>query len=223
MGTRFMTRSVSAFSLTVALSIAVVHAASAGSSSTNIADLKCRDNFLQTPIGTSGQWSLERLLALTQEEGLKLWRSSPPPSMKEMNGHYLGLIPGVNRNLEAEEHSVYGGFWLGKAFKPISDTHGEGYNRFRLPSGKIIRTSRMLTRIGKSLVDGKPAYIIDYSAFDKSVTVVDEVRKLDNFIYLGIDTVDTGHGARSKPDFWVLTGPTDDWVGPDGMSAKPEK
>jgi hypothetical protein len=184
-------------------------------------EFKCRNNLEQTPIGVSGHWSIEKLLALTQEEGLQLWRSAAAVPLKEMNGHYLGFIPGVRRDLHAEENSVYGGFWLGKAFRPTSESSGEGYNRFRSPDGRILRTSRFVTRIGKSLVDGKPAFIIDYSTFDKSITVIDDLRKLEKFAYLGIATADVGGGKRSEPQFWVLIGPTDDWVGPDPVQKKP--
>lgn len=184
--------------------------------------LKGRPNLQQTPIGSSGQWSLEKLLALTQKEGVELWRSLPAVPLQEMNGHYLGLVPFAD-NIEqqqdfasdARNEHANSGYWLGKGFKPVTETTGEGYNRYRLPGGKIVYKGRMGTRIGKSLVDGKSAYIIDYSVFDQSITSIDELRKLDDFIYLGIATKDVGGGKRSEPFFWLLTGPTDRWVGPD--------
>jgi hypothetical protein len=196
--------------------------ASAASAPFDFETLKGRPNLQQTPIGSSGQWSLEKLLALSQKEGVELWRSLPAVPLKEMNGHYLGVAPFADNVAKQKEfanamrdENAKSGYWLGKGFKPVTETTGEGYNRYRLPGGKIVYKGRMGTRIGKSLVDGKPAYIIDYSVFDKSITSIDELRKLDDFIYLGIATTDAGDGKRSKPFFWLLTGPTDRWVGPD--------
>lgn len=183
--------------------------------------LQGRPNLQQTPLGSSGQWSLEKLLALTQQEGLELWRAAPPVPLKEMNGHYMGLIPNAD-DVEAQkrfaatfsERSAHG-YWLGKAFRPVTDNTGEGYNRQRFPDGRITHTARMATRIGQSPVDGKPSYVIDYSVFNKGVTTLDELRKLEDFIYLGVATREAGNGQRSEPLFWLLIGPTDRWVGPD--------
>jgi hypothetical protein len=105
------------------------------------------------------------------------------------------------------------GYWLGKAFRPLTDTTGEGYNRWRYSGGKIARNLRMATRMGVSLIDGKPCYVLDYSVFNPKMTLVDELRKLDEAIYLGIATRDAGDGKRDHPDFFVLIGPTDEWVG----------
>ena len=89
-----------------------------------------------------------------------------------MNGHYLGLIPNADN---IEQQSIYAkmffnerspnGYWLGEAFRPISDTTGEGYNRFRLLGGKIVRSYRTTTRIGPSTIDGKPSLIVAHSEF----------------------------------------------------------
>lgn len=208
--------------LFAAFAVACATAASTGPASFDFEKLQGRPNLHQTPLGASRQWSLEKLLALTQKEGVELWRTLPAVPLKEMNGHYMGVVPFAD-NVEQQRsfannmlnEKSAAGYWLGKGFKPVSETAGEGYNRYRLPDGKIVYKGRMGTRIGKSLVDGKPAYIIDYSVFDKSITAVDELRKLDDFIYLGIATTDAGNGKRSEPFFWLLTGPTDRWVGPD--------
>ena len=184
--------------------------------------LKGRPNHHQTPLGTTGQWSLEKLLLLTQAEGLALWRRLDAVAMREMNGHYMGMGPDA---LNPEYQERYAevmfnergrlGFWLGKAFRPLTATTGEGYNRWRFPAGKIVRNLRMATRMGASLVDGKPAYLLDYSAFNPKMTLIDELRKLDDGIYLGIATRAAAGGTRDKPDFFILVGPTDEWVGAD--------
>lgn len=180
-----------------------------------------RPNHHQTPIGSSGQWSLEKLLLLTQAEGIELWRGLDAVPMAEMNGHYMGMGPDA---LNEEYQRGYAdvmfnensrlGFWLGKAFRPLTETTGEGYNRWRFAGGKIVRNLRMATRMGNSLVDGRPAFILDYSAFNPKMTLIDELRKLDDSIYFGVATRAAEDGGRDKPDFFILTGPTDEWVGP---------
>src|SRR5438309_2229859 len=96
----------------------------AASPSFDFDKLKGRDHLEQTPIGSSNQWTLEKLLALTQDD------------------------------------------------------------------------------------------VIDYSAFDKSNSGVDELRKLDDAIYLGVLTVAGKNGKRSAPDLFILIGPVDEWVDP---------
>src|SRR4051812_47549846 len=51
----------------------------------------------QTPVGMTGQWTLEKLLSLTQKEQEELWRQLPAPTLKEMNGHYMGVGPQADR------------------------------------------------------------------------------------------------------------------------------
>lgn len=184
--------------------------------------LKGRPNLHQTPLGARGEWSLEKLLSLTQAEGVELWRTLEAVDMREMNGHYMGMGPdALNEqyqkgyaNFMFNENSKIG-YWLGKAFRPLTDTTGEGYNRWRFPGGKVVRNLRMATRMGPSLVDGKPCYILDYSAFNPKMTLIDELRKLDESIYFGVATRDAGDGKRDRPDFFILVGPTDEWVGPN--------
>lgn len=191
--------------------------------------LKGRSNLDQTPVGVSGQWTLEKLLALTQDELMYFWSDLPAVPANELNGHYMGLVPRANdpelqKSLAHiwDEHSELGGYWLGKAFRPLTETTGEGHNRFRMPGGKIAHKHWFRTYIGDSLIDGKPAYLLDYRTtkpdvsadeFRKNVAV-DEFRKLEEFLYLVAATSDDGSGGRTKPIVFVMIGPTDRWVGP---------
>ena len=77
------------------------------------------------------------------------------------------------------------GYWLGKAYMPLSKTKGDGYNCWRRPGGKVDRYMRFATEMGTSLIDGKPSLIMYYGAYrhrfipeDKENTLVDEIRKL---------------------------------------------
>jgi hypothetical protein len=181
--------------------------------------LKNRPNLHQTPVGTSGKWSMEMLNALTQEEGIALWRTLPAPTLEEMNGHYVGMGPGADDPEYQKRYAAYmfneksvRGYWLGKAFRPLTATTGEGYNRWRFPGGKVQRNLRMATAVRNSIIDGKPAYVLDYSAFNKS-TLFDELRKLEDGVYIGTATTARPDGTRSKLDMFILVGPTDEWVG----------
>ena len=215
-----LTTAAAALSVCLAGGAVAQTAAPAGAPPMDFNTLKNRPNLDQTPLGSSGQWSLEKLLALTPDEGLALWSKLAPPSLQEMNGHYMGLGPDATNPAHQKGYAAYmfnerspRGYWLGKAFHPVDATHGEGYNRWRFPHQKIVRNLRMATFIGPSLIDRKPSYILNYGAFNKT-TLTDELRKLDDDIYLGEATVDAGGGKRSKPDFFILIGPTDEWVGP---------
>jgi hypothetical protein len=189
--------------------------------------LKNRPNLHQTPVGTSGKWSMEMLNALTQAEGIALWRTLPAPTMAEMNGHYVGMGPGADDPEYQKRYAEYmfneksvRGYWLGKAFRPLSENSGEGYNRWRFPGGKVERNLRMATSIRNSIIDGKPTYVLDYSAFNKS-TLYDEVRKLEDGVYIGAATTARPDGTRSKQDMFILVGPTDEWVGEPYTSRRP--
>ena len=182
--------------------------------------LKNRPNMSQTPVGLSGTWSLEKLLALTPAEMEAIWRTLPPPSIQEMNGHYMGLGPDATNPEHQKGYANYmfnekspRGYWLGKAFRPLTATTGEGYNRWRFPGQKIVRNLHIATKIGPSNVDGKPSYLLDYTVYNKGSTLIDELRKVDDSLYFGAATVIGPDGKRGKPDMFILIGPTDEWVG----------
>ena len=39
------------------------------------------------------KWSVEKLLALTRDEVIALWKTLDPPEFTELDGHYMGIIP----------------------------------------------------------------------------------------------------------------------------------
>lgn len=167
----------------------------------------------------SKDWTLEQILAMNRDSILALWKTLPPIPLEELNGHYQGLVPNAGvkdrqaraRDYMYNENSVRG-YWLGKAYKKTGNNEGEGYNRWRFPNGKIVRNLRFSTKIGPSLIDGKPALIMNYGAYNKS-TLIDELRKLDQYVYLGVGTTATADGKRTPPEHFVLLGPTDEWIG----------
>lgn len=183
------------------------------------------------PVTPSGEWSMEKILKLNRAQLFEMWKKLPAAPMREMNGHYTGLVPNAGKPTEQAQTTNYmynedstRGYWLGKAYKAYSDTKGEGYNRWRFQGGKVVRNGRFATEMGKSLIDGKPALLMYYSAFNDT-TLVDEIRKLDEYVYIGVGTAETGDGKRSNPvgGIFMLLGPTDEWVGVKEGSDKKKK
>lgn len=216
-----MKRTLFRLGLGALTAVALAGAAAAQPAAFDFESLKGRPNLSQTPLGSSGQWSLEKLLSLTQAEGIALWKTLEAVPMAEMNGHYMGLGPDAKNEQYQKGYAAFmfdekspRGYWLGKAFRPLTATTGEGYNRWRFTGGRIDRNLRMATRMGPSLIDNKQSYILDYSAFNPRSTLVDELRKLDDSVYLGAATTAAADGKRNPPDFFILIGPTDEWVGP---------
>ena len=172
-------------------------------------------------------WSERRLKELTRNEALELWKECPAAEISELVGEYKGFHPtaGEEERQKAtagfhyDEYSP-NGYWLGKAFWPLSKTKGVGYNRFRLPDGSVQRYARFATEMGTSLIDGKPSLLMYYSAYrmknpwgappprpDNLEEVPEEnsckcdVRKLADGVYLAISHIikPDGSGTRTNP------------------------
>ena len=174
------------------------------------------------------EWTEEKIMSLTREEVLDLWGQAPAVEMAELCGEYKGLIPnaGDEERQKATAKVMYNensvtGYWLGKAYSPLSHTKGDGYNRYRRADGTIHRFMRFGTEMGTSLIDGKPALMMYYGAYQLKLlqgrenTLVDEIRKLADGFYLGVGTSKLPDGKRSQPGHFVLMGPVGQWVGVD--------
>jgi hypothetical protein len=172
------------------------------------------------PLSPLDNWDLLKILSLNRDQVIELWSQAPAAPMAELNGHYMGLVP--NHDDPAQQlstgdymynESSVRGYWLGKAYKPTTATAGIGYNRWRLPGGKVVRNGQFSTEMGKSLIDGKPALLMYYATYNSNTTLVDEIRKLNDYVYLGLGSTETADGTRSDPGHFILIGPTDEWVG----------
>ena len=181
---------------------------------------------------TEEDWTEEKVMALTRDDVLKLWGECPAVEMAELCGEYKGLIPNAG-NEEAQKASartMYNeegplGYWLGKAYSPLSRTKGDGYNCWRRPNGNADRYMRFATEMGTSLIDGKPALMMYYGAYrhrfvgeGRENTLVDEIRKLADGIYLGVGTSETPDGSRTPPGHFALVGPVRKWHGVDDFA-----
>ena len=180
-------------------------------------------------------WTRERVLGLSREELIALWSAAPAVDMAELNGEYEGLVPNAG-DPEAEarvaevmynENSAIG-YWLGKAYTPLTETTGDGYNRWRRPGGNVERNIRFGTEMGPSLIDGKPALLMYYGAYVRAdgshprSALVDEIRKLADGVYLGMGTTKESDGSRSQPGHFAMVGPVGPYVGVDDPDAEIE-
>jgi hypothetical protein len=81
---------------------------------------------------------------------------------------------------------------------------------------ETIRIIRMKTRLGSSVYDKNQSFHLeyhDYTPFPVS-TMRDEVRKINDKLYLGQGILGISFGARNIFPF-ALMGPPAPWVGPD--------
>ena len=168
----------------------------------------------------TSNWSIEQLLALSRDDVIEMWGNLPAATLTELQGHFMGLVPNAGHRDSQTATSAFmydenseRGYWLGKAYRQTGPNEGEGYNRWRRPGGKIVRNARFTTEVGKSLLDGGESLLMYYGAFRKEApTFVDEIRKLDDYIYLGVGSTLDENGHR-EPGHFILVGPTDEWVG----------
>lgn len=183
---------------------------------------------------TLEKWSVDQIMhEMSREAALELWRTLAAPAPSEVHGEYTGHVHdgGDEAVREAKTEFFYHspcGFWLGKAYQPgVGGGKGEGYNFFREADGTVRRYRRFATEIGPSILDGRPALIMYYGAFQNyagEMDLVDEIRRLDDGVYLcvytgteavpGFSTKKPGQ-ARTEPELFALTGPVGPWVGVD--------
>ena len=169
-------------------------------------------------IPVSAHWTMEKILAMNHEQSMALWKTLPPATIQELQGHYMGLVPNSGdpkrqagmADYMYSEKSVRG-YWLGKVFRQTGENSGEGYNIWRFPNGKIVRNLRLATQVGKSLIDDRQSLLLNYGAYNKS-TLTDELRKVEDGVFIGAATTLTSDGKRSQPDHFFLIGPIDTWV-----------
>lgn len=81
------------------------------------------------------------------------------------------------------------------------------------------RMARMMlnkTSIISSFFDGRPAFQLSYRNYNTfyTNTMTDEVRKINDNLFLGIGRLTITLG-KFNPMPFALTGPPDPWIGPD--------
>lgn len=163
---------------------------------------------------TKEHWTVEKLKKMTREELLELYKTLSAPAFDELDGEYDGytLDTGSEKGNQMSEwvmNKTAMGVWKGKAYTPKTSTTGEGYNRYVI-DGKERHHLRFGTDMSISLFDGKSTLRMKYAAF-KNVSarndLIDEVRKLDEGIYLCTGAALDAEGKRGGPTPFCLTGP----------------
>ncbi len=158
----------------------------------------------------------ERLRSFSLPELEGLYRALRAPSLAEMRGEYQGghidcARPFSNGLWKLPPwNPVLGGVWQGKSFEPLSESEGRGFNTLKL-RGRVVRKWPMRTTVSASLIDGGEVLLLDYPFYISgagAVKITDEVRKVNDRLYLGL-----GHWRLLAPmaSVWfTLSGP----VGP---------
>ena len=169
------------------------------------------------------EWDINHLLAMKQDQLMALYLTLPCPTMREMEGEFRGHLLDTGRFWLIKKplahfalnSSLNQGKWLGKGFTSISDSEGRGYNSYRR-SGKTRYVFPMNTRIAKSVFDGEDDFELDYTAYHSGagfVNMIDEVRKVNDDLYLGMGLWGWFKRQRRTPFFFALTGPRTEYVG----------
>jgi hypothetical protein len=150
--------------------------------------------------------------SLSTEQLVVLFSTLQAPTIEEMHGEYAASMlsqPNPLATLAGLSLSNPLLPWQSKAFRPVDQHTGRGYNTFLLGS-KTIQLYPMHTLIAPSRYDGQPAYQLVYRYFHSlcgAINMVDEIRKLDEGRYLGIGTWGFNKKQRQIPYPFLLQGP----------------
>jgi hypothetical protein len=150
------------------------------------------------------------LEALTTYELLTLFHELDAPEVEEMHGDYdARLLSQPSRFAQFTGYLSVGTPlmpWRSKGFRPVTESRGRGYNSFA-PLGRVIQRYPMATQLTPSRYDGRPAYTLIYAAYRSTcgaVNMVDEVRRLQDGLYLAIGTWGYTDRQRRTPLPFVL-------------------
>lgn len=165
------------------------------------------------------------LLAMRFKELIGLFSGLSAPELSEMNGEFAArllaqpsALAQFTGNLTVN-NPLMPGYWLSKAFRPVSAQSGRGYNAFT-HLGRKVQRYPMQTLIAPSRYDGRPAYTLVYAAFRSmcgAIHMVDEVRRVAPDLYLGIGTWGFTERQRQVALPFVLRGPVATYAGDIGI------
>ena len=170
-------------------------------------------------------WTVDSLKAMKQEQLMELYRTLPCPTMREMEGEFKGDLLDTGKFWLIKKPLAYfalrsplnKGRWLGKGFATDTENAGHGYNSYER-FGRVIHVFPMKTRIAASVFDGKDCFELDYTAYHSGagfINMIDEVRKVNDDLYLGIGTWGYFQRQRRIPFFFALSGPRGPYAGID--------
>lgn len=159
-----------------------------------------------------------KLREASRVELRELFRNSPAPDIMSVRGEFeaelLDQGGAAAQRLTSAVFSMRGN-WLGKAFHPISETRGVGYNTF-IKNGEIIPKLPMDTTLQPSTFEDGDSMIIRYNERHSGLIrwLVGELREVAPSVLLGIGLYGpqwgpTGKSQRKIP--FMLVGPTRDY------------
>ncbi len=166
--------------------------------------------------------TVDDITKLSKSEFRQLFHAIEAPAFPDLKGEYRAI--NLPRGIMAAMVDFYTGHffgpgrWVGKAFFPFSGSSGWGYNLFEQagPNGvpSINRTRKMDTLVGPSAYDAKNAFLINYGPHNGGIvhTMRDELRRVNNGLYIGYGSLGIGGGSLNPSPFIVYGKPTP-WVG----------
>ena len=139
---------------------------------------------------------------------------SPPPQLDSLVGEYDAELLDQGSwvsNVTMKSLFRTQGAWLGKAFHPVGQTTGVGYNVFR-SRGSVVRKLPMDTQITESALDPGLCLRISYRGKNEGIVegLTGEVRQVTTNVMIGIGVFGPRIGGR---DLWrrkipfLLVGP----------------
>ncbi len=185
----------------------------------------CKGQSIEQILGIApGKATVKDIEKLDKAALFQLFYAASAPRYEELNGEYNGQTLPVGvlaASADFYTHHFFGpGRWMGKSFFPFENSKGWGYNLFSRidKDGKVIvfRVRKMNTYIGKSLIDGKDSFHLDYSPYNSGTvhSMHDELRKINDNIFLGMGYMSLGGGSINPAPFLII-GPAAKWVGLD--------
>lgn len=155
-------------------------------------------------------YTADQLSKLSNRDLLAAFRELPAPAFGEMHGDYKATLLSQPTRLADWVGQLTvngpGRTWRSKAFRPVDEVSGRGYNTFVKRSG-VVQRYPMATQMALSRFDGQPAYCLVYRAFNSVcgyINMVDEIRSAGPGVYLGIGTWGFTDRQRRIPLPFVL-------------------
>ncbi len=172
---------------------------------------------------------INELIVMKRSKIRSLYRQLSAPNVLDVFGEYDAMLLSQGGRLKdwltARAFQARGN-WIGKAFRPLSDQHGEGYNAFVNPSGRYGKLP-MDTYIGDSLISDGNAFILDYRKKSPGIMswLVGELRMVNSHVLLGI-----GHFGPRNAQWrslcrmipFLLIGPVRHYLGESGSTITTE-
>ncbi len=154
------------------------------------------------PLTLEQQQQLDLLRTLKYRRLRELFASLDPPPIRSLDGEYdAELLNQGGKTVGNITHAAFSlsGPWTGKAFRPISERRGVGYNCYQYGNERVFKLP-MRTEIGKSRLDNKPSLLIKYSELNSGIIrwLVGELRELAPTVIIGFGTFGPSFGGLDK-------------------------